>query len=163
MTIFIEFLDIPIIDKHCGSVYTTDGSWIKCNLCEKVIMCRTGRPFNMVLWREHKSESTNHLTKLNLEKEKQRMGARIILNGDEVLPALQRKQLEQIRKSHTKCHIFSTQPKFKRKADNHSPRKSTASTSATFIEKNLVLTRDHHIMKTTNAKVYFPNTREMMI
>ena len=73
ITLYIEFIDFPIIYKHCGSVDTKYGLWIKCKLCEKVIMCRTGRPFNVVRWREYKSEITNYLTKINLEKEKQRM------------------------------------------------------------------------------------------
>ena len=51
ITNYIEFIDIPTIDKHCGSIDTKDGLWIKCKLCDKVIMCRTGYPFNVVLWK----------------------------------------------------------------------------------------------------------------
>ena len=36
------------------------------------------------------------MTKLNLEKEKQHMEAKVRLNWDEFLSALERKQLEQI-------------------------------------------------------------------
>ena len=66
INIYIKFLDLQRINKHCGSVDTKDRLWIKCKFCEKQIICRTSHPFNVFLCKEQNSESTEHLTNLNL-------------------------------------------------------------------------------------------------
>ena len=66
-------MDLPKVDKHCGSVYENDGLWNEYMICDKIIMFRKVRPFNMVRRKEHKLSNGNHLKNLDLEIAKKRL------------------------------------------------------------------------------------------
>ena len=102
------------------------------------------------------------MTNLKDEKEKECIEANVRFNEDEVFLSLERKQFEQTCKSQIKMSsFFITQQKLKRKAEKYYLSESNASTSVTLLKYIytktiiiMVLTRDQHMMNTTNDKVF---------
>ncbi len=59
IVLYSEFINLPNADEHCSKVDVAGGGWVWCCLCNMEVASRSGRPFILVRWSEHKSNKSH--------------------------------------------------------------------------------------------------------
>jgi hypothetical protein len=64
--LYSEFMNLLNADEHCPKMDVASGRWVWCCLCNMEVASRSGQPFTLVRWSEHKSNKSHSMKRNRL-------------------------------------------------------------------------------------------------
>ena len=91
---YYSYLQLPETDEHCAKVDVKSGLWYNCLTCGRDVTNRSGRPFTMGRWNEHKENDSGHVAIVRRQREVRRL--KLKQKNDEELTSLETDELKQL-------------------------------------------------------------------